>query len=70
MLWKSVDFPKNLYLCSQNHNPVNMKKEIQPQETSRAEAFKMWMSSPQPMGASPSITVNLQFFYAPMREIV
>ena len=49
MLWKSVDFPKNLYLCSQNHNPVNMKKEIQPQETSRAEAFKMWMSSPQPM---------------------
>lgn len=26
-----------------------MKKEIQPQETSRAEAFQMWMSSPQPM---------------------
>ena len=26
-----------------------MKKEITPQETSRAEAFSMWMSSPQPM---------------------
>lgn len=26
-----------------------MKTEIQPQESSRAEAFKMWMSSPQPM---------------------
>ena len=52
MLWKSVDFPQNLYLCSQNHNSVNMKKEIQPQETSRAEAFKMWMSSPQPMVTS------------------
>lgn len=26
-----------------------MKKEINPQETSRAEAFSMWMSSPQPM---------------------
>ena len=26
-----------------------MKKEINPQETSRAEAFCMWMSSPQPM---------------------
>ena len=49
MLWKSVDFPQNLYLCSQNHNSVNMKKEIHPQETSRAKAFQMWMSSPQPM---------------------
>jgi len=26
-----------------------MKKEIQPQESSRAEAFSMWMSSPMPM---------------------
>ena len=26
-----------------------MKTEINPQETSRAEAFKMWMSSPMPM---------------------
>ena len=26
-----------------------MKTEIQPQESIRAEAFKMWMSSPQPM---------------------
>lgn len=26
-----------------------MKTEIQPQESTRAEAFKMWMSSPQPM---------------------
>ena len=26
-----------------------MKIEINPQETSRAEAFKMWMSSPMPM---------------------
>ena len=26
-----------------------MKTEINPQETSRAEAFSMWMSSPQPM---------------------
>ena len=26
-----------------------MKIEINPQETSRAEAFSMWMSSPQPM---------------------
>ena len=52
-------FPQKSVPCSQNHNPVNMKKEIQPQETSRAEAFKMWMSLPQPMGASPSITVNL-----------
>jgi chloramphenicol O-acetyltransferase type A len=26
-----------------------MKKETNPQETSRAEAFSMWMSSPQPM---------------------
>lgn len=26
-----------------------MKKEINPQESSRAEAFSMWMSSPQPM---------------------
>ena len=26
-----------------------MKKEILPQESSRAEAFKMWMSSPMPM---------------------
>lgn len=25
-----------------------MRKEVNPQETSRAEAFKMWMSSPQP----------------------
>ena len=49
MLWKSVDFPQNLYLCSQNHNSVNMKKEIHSQETSRAKAFQMWMSSPQPM---------------------
>ena len=26
-----------------------MKREINPQETSRAEAFSLWMSSPQPM---------------------
>lgn len=26
-----------------------MKTEVNPQETSRAEAFSMWMSSPQPM---------------------
>ena len=26
-----------------------MKTEINPQRTSRAEAFSMWMSSPQPM---------------------
>ena len=26
-----------------------MKREINPQESSRAEAFSMWMSSPQPM---------------------
>ena len=26
-----------------------MKQEINPQECSRAEAFNMWMSSPQPM---------------------
>ena len=26
-----------------------MKQEINPQESSRAEAFSMWMSSPQPM---------------------
>ena len=26
-----------------------MKTEINPQETSRAEAFELWMSSPQPM---------------------
>ena len=26
-----------------------MKKEINPQETSRAEAFELWMSSPMPM---------------------
>lgn len=26
-----------------------MKKEINPQESSRAEAFNMWMSSPMPM---------------------
>ena len=26
-----------------------MKTEINPQETSRAEAFRMWMSSPMPM---------------------
>ncbi len=26
-----------------------MKKEVNPTETSRAEAFKMWMSSPMPM---------------------
>ena len=26
-----------------------MKQEVNPQETSRAEAFSLWMSSPQPM---------------------
>ena len=26
-----------------------MKQEIKPQETNRAEAFSMWMSSPMPM---------------------
>ncbi len=26
-----------------------MKREINPQESNRAEAFSMWMSSPQPM---------------------
>jgi len=26
-----------------------MKKEINPRETSRAEAFRLWMSSPMPM---------------------
>ena len=26
-----------------------MKREINPQETSRAEAFSLWMSSPMPM---------------------
>ena len=26
-----------------------MKKEINPRETSRAEAFELWMSSPMPM---------------------
>ena len=26
-----------------------MKKEINPQETSRAEAFRLWMTSPMPM---------------------
>lgn len=29
--------------------PLLMKTEINPQETSRAEAFAMWMSSPMPM---------------------
>lgn len=35
------------YLCASN--PKNMKTEIPPQESSRAEAFRLWMSSPQPM---------------------
>ncbi|MBR5611913.1 MAG: chloramphenicol acetyltransferase, partial [Bacteroidaceae bacterium] len=26
-----------------------MKQEVNPQETSRAEAFELWMSSPMPM---------------------
>ena len=26
-----------------------MKREIDPQESNRAEAFRMWMSSPMPM---------------------
>ena len=26
-----------------------MKREINPQESNRAEAFRMWMSSPMPM---------------------
>ena len=26
-----------------------MKQEINPQETSRAEAFELWMTSPMPM---------------------
>ena len=26
-----------------------MKKEVNPKETSRADAFSMWMSSPMPM---------------------
>ena len=26
-----------------------MKTEIQPQDSSRAEAFRLWMSSPMPM---------------------
>ena len=26
-----------------------MKTEIQPQETTRAQAFEMWMSAPMPM---------------------
>ena len=33
-----------------NHsNPVKMKREIRPQDSKRAEAFSMWMSSPVPM---------------------
>ena len=27
----------------------SMKREINPQESNRAEAFRMWMSSPMPM---------------------
>ena len=33
-----------------NHsNPEKMKREIRPQDSKRAEAFSMWMSSPVPM---------------------
>jgi chloramphenicol O-acetyltransferase type A len=35
---------------SKEHIKMNvMKKEINPRETSRAEAFELWMSSPMPM---------------------
>ena len=41
-----------------------MKTEINPQETSRAEAFSMWMSSPQPM-----VTVVKTFEVGRLRKV-
>ena len=41
-----------------------MKIEINPQETSRAEAFSMWMSSPQPM-----VTVVKTFEVGRLRKV-
>ena len=41
-----------------------MKQEINPQECSRAEAFSMWMSSPQPM-----VTVVKTFEVGRLRKI-
>ena len=41
-----------------------MKQEINPQECSRAEAFSMWMSSPQPM-----VTVVKTFEVGRLRKV-
>ena len=41
-----------------------MKIEINPQETSRAEAFSMWMSSPQPM-----VTLTKTFDVIRLRKV-
>ena len=41
-----------------------MKQEINPQECSRAEAFNMWMSSPQPM-----VTVVKTFEVGRLRKV-
>ena len=37
------------YQLFNNTNLQNMKIEVNPQETSRAKAFELWMSSPMPM---------------------
>ena len=46
--------PKNLsrqetFQLFNNTNLQKMKQEVNPQETSRAEAFELWMTSPMPM---------------------
>ena len=41
-----------------------MKKEINPKETSRAQAFELWMSSPQPM-----VTVVKTFEVGRLRKV-
>lgn len=45
------------YIC-------NMKQEINPQETSRAEAFRLWMSSPMPM-----VTLTKTFDVTPIYKM-
>ena len=43
-------FSSNRYLCSaESIDKETMKQEVNPNETSRAWAFQMWMKSPVPM---------------------
>ena len=57
-------FISNRYLCRPKYRKKTMKQVVDPNETSRAWAFQMWMKSPMPM-----VTLTKTFDVTPLCKV-